>query len=226
MRNGTLAALAALVMAAATGCSSEEDEAGSSQPDAANVGGTQVPVGGENVPVGGAQPMGDPDAAVRPELDAFIAPDGDAFAGPQPDAFAGPEPDAFVAPEPDAFAGPEPDAFHGPVASCAEAPAGATECFSNDDCAAERTCRNVGTSDLPVPCCVPGARGNLPAGAPCEPATGEADCASSICIEGDTGAFCSAICADETDCPEGMRVCQPIAFSGSDESWCFPETPE
>jgi len=105
------------------------------------------------------------------------------------------------------------DAAVGPVGSCSEL--STTDCFSNLDCPAERRCQNAGTELDPVPCCVPGARGTGAAGTSC---TLELDCESAVCIEG----LCSKTCTKDEDCPEGMKSCIPIAFSGSDDNWCFP----
>lgn len=105
------------------------------------------------------------------------------------------------------------DSSVGPVSSCSEL--STTDCFSNLDCPAERRCQNAGTELDPVPCCVPGARGTGAAGTAC---TLELDCESAVCIEG----LCSKTCTQDEDCPAGMKSCIPIAFSGSDDNWCFP----
>lgn len=105
------------------------------------------------------------------------------------------------------------DAAVGPVSSCSEL--STTDCFSNLDCPAERRCQNAGTELESVPCCVPGARGTGAAGTAC---TLELDCESAVCIEG----LCSKTCTQDEDCPAGMKSCVPIAFSGSDDNWCFP----
>lgn len=105
------------------------------------------------------------------------------------------------------------DAAVGPVGSCSEL--STTDCFSNLDCPAEQRCQNAGTELDPVPCCVPGARGTGAAGTSC---TLELDCESAVCIEG----LCSKTCTKDEDCPAGMKSCIPIAFSGSDDNWCFP----
>lgn len=172
------------------------------------------PSGGDLIPAGDAQAGGEPtghDAAVG----GAVVPAPDAAPPTSP-----PTTDATVSPPPASDLGTG-------YASCAEAPVGVTECFSNRDCPADRSCRNIGVpGGLEVPCCVEGPRGTLPAGSRCDPASGESQCASSICIDGATGAFCSDVCQIPEDCPEGMRVCQYIAFSSSDDLWCFPETPE
>jgi hypothetical protein len=184
--------------------------------------------GGTAIPAGDAQTGGSATAqdaavggAVVPLTDA-APPTSPPTSPPETDAAVG----GAVVPMTDAAVPPGPDLGTG-YGSCAEAPVGVTECFSNRDCPAGRVCRNIGVpGDVEVPCCVEGPRGDLPAGTPCDPARGETQCASSICIEGDTGAFCSDVCQTPEDCPEGMRVCQYIAFSTSEDLWCFPETPE
>lgn len=106
----------------------------------------------------------------------------------------------------------------GAVGACSEL--GANDCFSNYDCAAGTRCENAGTVDLPVPCCVPGTRGDKPAGAPC---LGENDCASSLCLEGGMcGGICTDRCTTAADCPAELSDCIPIAFSGSSDKFCLP----
>lgn len=116
-------------------------------------------------------------------------------------------------------AAPDVGADRGVVADCAAI--GATSCFGNVDCAAERRCENVGSELEPLACCVPGARGTGAAGAPCD---GELDCASAVCVAGSGPALCSKDCASAADCPVGMKRCIPIAMSGSELQWCFPES--
>lgn len=104
------------------------------------------------------------------------------------------------------------------VSACSDL--GASDCFSNYDCAAGDRCQNAGTVDLPVPCCVPGPRGDKPAGAPC---LGENDCASSLCLEGGMcGGICTDRCTTAADCPAELSDCIPIAFSGSNDKFCLP----
>jgi hypothetical protein len=105
-----------------------------------------------------------------------------------------------------------------PVASCSEIP-GSKDCFANKDCPADRRCQNAGTPDAQVPCCVQGQRGASAVGAAC---TSENDCESGVCIAGDGPYMCSKDCKTVDDCPEGMKDCTPIAFSGSTDNWCFP----
>jgi hypothetical protein len=108
------------------------------------------------------------------------------------------------------------------VESCDEL--GANTCFANTDCAENARCQNVGPDDLPVACCVPGARGTLAVGEPCNTETGELECASALCvtINDSMQGVCSGACADESECPESAPQCIPIAFSGSELNWCFP----
>lgn len=178
----------------------------------------------------GGQPAGAADVGPlvpSPPDAAPTAPPGPGQDAVVPLADAGPPAGDAATPAGDAARPPPPGPDLGTgYVSCAEAPGQPAECFSNSDCPGDRVCRNIGASDFEVPCCVPGARGQLPGGSPCEPAVGETTCASSICIEGSTGAFCSTTCQQAADCPVGMQVCQFIAFSSSEEMWCFPETPE
>ena len=99
------------------------------------------------------------------------------------------------------------------------------DCFSNLDCGEALSCRNVGTEASPVACCVDAVRGDRALGAVCDPAHGEAQCESGLCLEGDTvdgGARCTGPCDADADCPPGLDRCIPIAFSGSDRKFCFP----
>lgn len=112
-------------------------------------------------------------------------------------------------------------AAQGPFASCAEIPADA--CFANPDCPADRLCRSVGASVGEVVCCVVGPRGEVAAGEPCDVEQGETQCASAICIEVNGTALCSKTCTSPADCPASMQRCMFIAFSESNDMWCFPE---
>lgn len=105
----------------------------------------------------------------------------------------------------------------GPVDSCDEI--GSKSCFANNECETDRRCENVGTETLPVACCVPGLRGSGEAGTACDD---ENDCVSGVCISGNGPFLCSDTCDTEADCPDGMKDCTPIAFSGSDDMWCLP----
>ncbi len=106
-----------------------------------------------------------------------------------------------------------------PVASCTDIDS--QECFSNLDCPDLATrCENVGSETDPVACCVTGPRGTGQAGQPC---LSENDCASAVCIEHNGQQVCSTSCNGPEDCPEGMKNCILVAFSGSDDKWCFPQ---
>ncbi|MCA9521113.1 MAG: hypothetical protein KC609_09075 [Myxococcales bacterium] len=99
--------------------------------------------------------------------------------------------------------------------SCAEI--GSTDCFSNYDCGDSSTrCEELTSSEESPICCVKGERGVGVAGTAC---TLAADCQSSICIDN----LCSDICGSVADCPPKMQLCMAIAFSGSDDKWCFPQ---
>ncbi len=110
----------------------------------------------------------------------------------------------------------------GPYETCSEF--SAEECFSNYDCEESERCQDVGPDGYEVPCCVTGERGTLSAGESCEGSGGELLCASGICVSrNEDTSLCSDRCNTEDDCPEGMKNCMYIAFSGSDDKWCMPE---
>ena len=105
-----------------------------------------------------------------------------------------------------------------PPQKCSDLPA--DDCFSNFDCnKATDRCDNVGTENMPLACCVPGARGTSKPGDAC---TDSNECESGVCIEGNGKQLCSGTCKDKTDCPDGMKDCKHIAFSSSPDDWCFP----
>jgi hypothetical protein len=104
------------------------------------------------------------------------------------------------------------------VASCDEI--AADPCFANNQCGAKERCEDVGPDGDNVACCVPGVRGIGKGGDPC---TNENDCESGVCIAGDGPYMCSQTCINDNECPNGMKKCIPIAFSGSDDDWCVPE---
>lgn len=112
------------------------------------------------------------------------------------------------------------DAAHQIVAACSEI--NARDCFANMDCPEQQRCQNMGRADLSVPCCVDGQRGQDPVGHECSMQDGELTCASGLCIDGLAGTLCSGTCDDVNDCPDNMQLCQFIAYSNSDEQWCFP----
>ena len=149
------------------------------------------------------------------------APEEDAGA-PSPVAPTTPPTDAPTAPPTDApTTPPTAPPTGGPVTSCADI--GARECFWNDDCAPNEACLDQAGEADDIPCCVQAARGAGALGEPCDPLTGETQCASALCLEGPSGAFCTSACADDAACPATLPRCLPIAFSGSDASFCLPE---
>ena len=117
---------------------------------------------------------------------------------------------------------PTPSAPTAPVNSCESF--GSTTCFSSDECSTDARCQNVGTEELPVVCCIAGARGTLGTGDACSTAEGQLTCASSLCVsaEGADQGWCSGPCLSPDDCPAQLPQCIAIAFSGSDTMWCFP----
>ena len=98
-----------------------------------------------------------------------------------------------------------------------------TTCFSNQDCELSQRCENIGSDENPDVRCVSGERGTLAAGENCDPGLGELQCASSICIDASAESFCSETCTGDETCPEGMQRCIYIAYSDSNDMWCFPE---
>lgn len=97
---------------------------------------------------------------------------------------------------------------------------GAFDCFSSYDCTdASTRCENAGTVNLPVACCVPGARGTGMLGDVC---AGENDCKSSLCIDTGQSMICSDICANAGACIAALSKCSTIAFSGSTDKFCIP----
>ena len=70
-------------------------------------------------------------------------------------------------------------------------------------------------------------RGVVEAGGECDPATGERECASALCLSSDTlpTALCSGVCATDADCPTSLPRCLSIAFSGTELMFCSPAAP-
>ena len=93
------------------------------------------------------------------------------------------------------------------------------ECTFNRDCPADQRC----ACDEATGCfCETGARGTGQNGV--DTCADGNDCASSLCVEGDGGAFyCSDECETDDDCGEALPVCADIAFVGR---VCIRETPE
>lgn len=110
----------------------------------------------------------------------------------------------------------------GPVERCEEADT--VECFGHPDCPAEERCEDIGSGgDDPVPCCVPGRRGELPAGASCAEVDGQIECASGVCIEGADDTICSTPCDSPADCPPTLPRCIAFPFGETAFDWCFPD---
>lgn len=109
----------------------------------------------------------------------------------------------------------------GPVERCEEA--NTVECFGHPDCPADERCEDIGGGEDPVPCCVPGRRGALPAGASCAEVDGQIECASGVCIEGADDAICSTPCDSPADCPPSLPRCIAFPFGDTAFDWCFPD---
>jgi len=90
-------------------------------------------------------------------------------------------------------------------------------CFSNYDCPSTHTCTSFDDTGENI-FCVEGERGEGVAGEVC---TGEASCESALCIEDDSGSFCSDVCEDASTCPAVLPRCVFIGF-GVDVSICAP----
>lgn len=77
-------------------------------------------------------------------------------------------------------------------------------CFTNYDCPPTHACVSQDPSGTMVSC-VPGPRGTGAAGVPC---TGEADCASALCVDDATGGRrCSDVCMSSATCPPELPRC-------------------
>jgi hypothetical protein len=182
-------------------------------------GNERVSSGGEPAAAGGDLSPGRDAAVVAP-----TAPPTDAPTAPPTDLPTSPPTDAPTSPPTDPPTGPPTDPPTGPpvvVAACDELPA--ATCFSNDDCAPNEACLDQGGPDDDVPCCVVSARGPRSLGDACDPPQGESQCASALCVEGSRGAYCTGMCDSPDDCPATLPRCLPIAFSGSERSFCLPE---
>jgi len=91
-------------------------------------------------------------------------------------------------------------------------------CFSNYDCPPTHACVSQDPSGAMVSC-VEGPRGTGAAGTPC---TGEADCASALCVEDAMGGLrCSDICRTGEMCPPELPRCILLG----DEGLCAREPP-
>ncbi|MCB9542528.1 MAG: hypothetical protein H6703_08780 [Myxococcales bacterium] len=151
----------------------------------------------------------------RPPRDLGI----DAIADAMPDGTTDGMTDGTVDAMPDAAADAAVDL--GIPTRCADR--ALAECFGHPDCPAAERCENIATPELPVPCCVPGPRGELPAGADCSMVDGQIACASGVCIEDGATATCSTPCDDAADCPPSLPRCVAFPFGGTAFEWCFPE---
>jgi hypothetical protein len=89
-------------------------------------------------------------------------------------------------------------------------------CFTNYDCPDSYACVSQDDTGTNI-YCVPGQRGTGAVGAPC---TGEADCASALCVDGSSGMSCSDLCDSEMDCVTSLPMC--IAIVGEGISICAP----
>jgi hypothetical protein len=77
-------------------------------------------------------------------------------------------------------------------------------CFTNYDCPPTHACVSQDPSGTMVSC-VEGPRGTGAAGTPC---TGEADCASALCVEDSNGGLqCSDVCESAATCPASLPRC-------------------
>ncbi|MBA3541721.1 MAG: hypothetical protein H0T79_19055 [Deltaproteobacteria bacterium] len=77
-------------------------------------------------------------------------------------------------------------------------------CFTNYDCPATHACVSQDQGGNSVSC-VAGPRGTGAAGTPC---TGEADCASALCVEDSmNGMRCSDVCTMPEQCPPELPRC-------------------
>lgn len=82
--------------------------------------------------------------------------------------------------------------------------AGDCPCFSNYDCPPTHACVSAGPSGASVSC-LPGPRGTGVPGSTC---TGEADCASALCVDDATGGMrCSDLCTTPLTCPAELPRC-------------------
>lgn len=99
---------------------------------------------------------------------------------------------------------------------------GASDCFSNLDCASPQTrCEAVGATGAKLPCCVPGDPGTAGGGDPC---AGENDCATALCIQTGGASICSSACTSAQDCPPLLPKCEEINPLLGKGSFCFPSS--
>jgi len=83
------------------------------------------------------------------------------------------------------------------------------ECAFNAECPASERCECTDGTCV----CAAGPRGTGCAGI--DPCTDGNDCTSSVCAEGNGGAFyCSGVCAVDADCGPQLPRCLDVAFVG------------
>ena len=112
-------------------------------------------------------------------------------------------------PTPDAALDAPRDASTGDARACALP--GDCPCFTNYDCPLTHACVSQDPGGNSVSC-IEGPRGT---GAPGTPCTGEADCASALCVEDSTsGMRCSDVCTSPATCPAELPRCVFIGGSG------------
>jgi hypothetical protein len=89
--------------------------------------------------------------------------------------------------------------------------AGDCPCFTNYDCPPTHACVSQDPGGAMVSC-VEGPRGTGAAGTPC---TGEADCASALCVEDAQGGLrCSDVCRTSESCPPELPRCISLGTEG------------
>ncbi len=83
-----------------------------------------------------------------------------------------------------------------------------TPCVFNSECPANERCECV---DFDCTCQI-GVRGTGQSGV--DPCVEGNDCASSLCVEGNGGDFCSGECTTNADCGPNLPICLNVAFVG------------
>jgi len=118
-------------------------------------------------------------------------------------------------PTPDAAITLDAESIDAPGATCPTSTS--CPCFTNYDCPAGYRCHSQDDTGTMV-YCEQGARGTGAVGTAC---TGEADCASALCVDTDSaGMQCSDLCEDGTMCTADLPTCLFIATEGI--SICAP----
>jgi hypothetical protein len=106
----------------------------------------------------------------------------------------------------------------GPITDCKML--STNQCFSNDDCSsASDRCEDKGTTDAPVSCCLPGARGTGMAGTPCKTTN---DCVTTCVFDASDNLLCSKPCTADTDCPASLPTCITLNTGIGTGSFCGP----